>query len=259
MGGNYTLGQVKNHADSATSLPANSLNPDAEWGPSLQDVRHRVNCNFNVPFVYGMRASVNGNAQSAAPYNITTGRDDNQDGVVNDRPAGVGRNAARGAARFDMSLRLSRQITFGPSRTTPGDRRPPGRVEGGPAGGAPAGGAAPQQQGRAVRVGRRPRRRWPGAGGGNPFEGGNGRFSAEVWIQANNVLNRVNYLNFVGNIQSPFFGMRHVGGAAEADRGRTELPVLTVFSLRSSVSSPAKDTELHSRSTSLMPGAGGPA
>ena len=29
MGGNYTLGQVKNHADSATSLPANSLDPDA--------------------------------------------------------------------------------------------------------------------------------------------------------------------------------------------------------------------------------------
>ena len=43
-------------------------------------------------------------------------------------------------------------------------------------------------------------------GGDNPFEGGNGRFSAEVWISANNVLNRVNYVNFVGNIQSPFFG-----------------------------------------------------
>ena len=49
LGGNYTLGQVKNHADSATSLPANSLNPDAEWGPSMQDVRHRVNFNFNMP------------------------------------------------------------------------------------------------------------------------------------------------------------------------------------------------------------------
>ena len=73
-----------------------------------------------------------------------------------------------------------------------------------------------------------------GGGGGNPFEGGNGRFSAEVWISANNVLNRVNYLNFVGNIQSPFFGHAHVGRAAEANRSRTELPVLT--GLQSSVS-----------------------
>jgi hypothetical protein len=209
FGGNYTLAQVKNHADSATSLPANSLNPDAEWGPSIQDVRHRVNFNFNMPFVFGMRASVNGNAVSAAPYNITTGRDDNQDGVVNDRPVGVGRNAARGAARFDMGFRLSRQINFGPSRTTPegpGGRQGAGGGGGGRAGGAPAGGAAPQQQGPAGQGGPGgPGGGAPGAGGGNPF-GGNQRFSAELFIQANNLLNRVNYLNFVGNLQSPFFG-----------------------------------------------------
>ena len=203
LGGNYTLGQVRNHADSATALPANSLNPDAEWGPSMQDVRHRVNFNFNMPVVFGMRASVNGNAQSASPYNITTGSDDNLDGVVNDRPAGVGRNAARTEPRFDMSLRLSRQITFGPARNTGGTG---GRQGGGgpQGGGAPAGGAALQQGqgGRGGQGGGGQR-----GGGDNPFEGGNGRFAAEVWISANNVLNRVNYLNFVGNIQSPFFGM----------------------------------------------------
>jgi opacity protein-like surface antigen len=194
MGGNYTLGQVKNHADSATSLPANSLDPDAEWGPSLQDIRHRANFNFNMPFVFGMRANFNGFAQSAAPYNITTGRDDNLDGVVNDRPAGVGRNAARGASRFDMTIRLSRQFGFGPARTTPGG--PGGRQGGG--GGRGGGGAAQQVQGPGGPGG-------PGGGAGNPF-GANQRFSAELWISANNVLNRVNYLNFVGNIQSPFFG-----------------------------------------------------
>jgi hypothetical protein len=149
-----------------------------------------------MPFAFGTRVNLNGNAQSAVPYNITTGRDDNLDGVVNDRPAGVGRNAGRGEPRFDMSLRLSRQINFGPSRTTTGG--PGGRQGGGPAGGAA--GAAPQQGpgGRGGQGGR-------GGGGANPF-GANQRFSAEVWISANNVLNRVNYLNFVGNIQSPFFG-----------------------------------------------------
>jgi hypothetical protein len=27
-----------------------------------------------------------------------------------------------------------------------------------------------------------------------------------LYVAANNILNRVNYVNFVGNIQSPFFG-----------------------------------------------------
>jgi MinD-like ATPase involved in chromosome partitioning or flagellar assembly len=99
MGGNYTLGQVKNHADSATTLPANSLDPDAEWGPSFQDVRHRMNAMVNLPFFVGTRLNANVNAQSATPFTITTGIDDNLDGVVNDRPAGVGRNTMRGTAR----------------------------------------------------------------------------------------------------------------------------------------------------------------
>jgi hypothetical protein len=221
MGGNYTLGQVKNHADSATQLPANSLDPDAEWGPSFQDVRHRVNAMINVPLFLGSRVSVNANAQSASPYTITTGEDDNLDGVVNDRPAGVGRNSARGSARFDMSLRLSRNFSFGPQRTQAGGQGggqggqrggpggPGGAPGGGPGGGGgfgpPAGGAAPQlgQGG-------------PGGPGGGGPPNGTGRFTAEVWISANNVLNHVNYVNYVGNIQSRFFGQ--ATSAAQARR-----------------------------------------
>jgi hypothetical protein len=201
LGGNYTLGQVRNHADGATSLPADSLNPDAEWGPSNQDIRHRVNFNFNMPFVYGMRATVNGNTQSAAPYNITTGRDDNLDGIVNDRPAGVGRNAGRGAARFDMSFRLSRNISFGSQSATGGGGRQ-GGGGGGQTGGAPGGGRQALQQGPGGGGGGR----GPGGPGGDGGFGGTGRFTAELWVSANNVLNRVNYLNFVGNQLSPFFG-----------------------------------------------------
>ena len=198
MGGNYTLGQVKNHADSATQLPANSLDPDAEWGPSSQDVRHRMNAMVNVPLFLGSRVSVNANAQSASPYTITTGNDDNLDGVVNDRPAGVGRNSARGSVRYDLSLRLSRNFSFGPQRT------PAGGQGGGPGGGQRGGGpgAAPQLgQGPGGPGGGGP----PNGGGGNPFASGTGRFSAEVWISANNVLNHVNYLNYSGNMQSQFF------------------------------------------------------
>ena len=195
MGGNYTFGRVKNHADSATALPANSLDPDAEWGPSFQDVRHRLNWNVNLPFVFGIRASANGNSQSAAPYNITTGRDDNLDGVVTDRPAGVGRNAGRGTARYDMSLRLTRNFSFGPSRPTPAARRTPGRR---PPHGAPAARPA-ARSGRSV-VGGQGGPGGHGAAGDNPFEGGTD-VSAPTCISANNVLNHVNYLNFVGDVR----------------------------------------------------------
>ena len=211
MGGNYTLGQVKNHADSATSLPANSLDPDAEWGPSFQDVRHRAQAMINVPFFVGARINVQGQAQSASPYNITTGTDNNLDGVVNDRPGNVGRNSARGSARFDVSARLSRQFTFGPQRGQTGGNGGNPRGGNGRGGNGAQGGVAPQfgQGGPPGGAG------GPGGGGNfNPNGGGNARFGAEVWISANNVLNRVNYLNYVGNLRSQFFGQATSAAAA---------------------------------------------
>ncbi|MGE5362032.1 MAG: hypothetical protein ACM3NQ_23700 [Bacteroidales bacterium] len=55
---------------------------------------------------------------SAPPYNVTIGFDDNGDTIFNDRPAGVGRNSARGAVAFDVMARLG--WGFGSSAT----RRP---------------------------------------------------------------------------------------------------------------------------------------
>ena len=119
VGMNYTLARFKNHADNATQLPVDSYHPDAEWGPSSQDIRHRLQANIFLPPAAGFRLSVNGLVyQSGAPYNITTGRDDNHDLVINDRPLDaqgrvIGRNSARGAARWgDLSMRLGRAFAF---------------------------------------------------------------------------------------------------------------------------------------------------
>ena len=50
---------------------------------------------------------------SAAPYNITTGVDDNVDTVFNDRPGGVERNSGRGASQVNANLRLNKSFGFG--------------------------------------------------------------------------------------------------------------------------------------------------
>ncbi len=198
---NYTWSMVRNHADNPLSLPADSRNPDAEWGPSSQDVRHRINAMFNFGLPFGLRSNVSGSAQSAAPYTITTGRDDNRDGVSNDRPAGGGRNSARGAPRYEMNVRLTRAFGFGSRANQQGGGPGPGVV----IAVAPDGGAQGPP---------------PGGGGpviaGGPPGAGNDRFSLEVYVQAFNVLNRTNFLNFSGNQLSPFFA--NPTSAAQARR-----------------------------------------
>jgi hypothetical protein len=191
---NYTWSNIRNHADGALSLPADSNNPEAEWGPSSQDVRHRFHAMVNVMLPFEVRANISGTAQSGSPFTITTGRDDNGDGVSNDRPAGVGRNSARGVPRLEINMRLSRGFGFG------------GSSDGGPGG---IGGGGP------VIIGGGP----GGPGGGRGFGGGgddNSRFRVEFYVQGFNILNRTNFVNFSGNLQSPFFG--NPTSAAQARR-----------------------------------------
>jgi hypothetical protein len=165
---NYTYGQEKNHADGATSLPSDGLNPDADWGPSRQDVRHRLQMQAQAPILFGVRGNVNLTVNSGVPYNMTTGRDDNDDGVFNDRPVGVGRNSLRGDTTWNLNLNLSRRFSLSGVPVAPGAQR-----FGGPAGRGNAGG---------------------------------GR-SMEVFIQAQNVLNHVTHTGYTGNLLSPFFGL----------------------------------------------------
>jgi hypothetical protein len=174
----YTLGRANSYANGATTLPFDSLHPDLDWGPQGQDIRHQFQAQTQVPIGLGFRGMFQFVAQSGPAYNITTGRDDNNDGVINDRPAGMGRNSARGEGYWNLSnLRITRQIGFG---SRGGSTR----------GGRPLNAAA---QG--------PR------GGGNP--GGfndNSRYSVEFFINAQNPLNRVIPQAYSGVLGSKYFG-----------------------------------------------------
>jgi outer membrane receptor for ferrienterochelin and colicin len=205
---NYTLGRVRNHADSETSLPANNLDPDAEWGPSRQDVRHRLQGMINVPLLFGLRANLNVNAQSATPYTITTGRDDNGDGVSNDRPAGVGRNTERGTTTVTTNLRVSRAFALGGQRTGgfPGGPGGPGGGGIGP-GGPPPGAGAGASLGQALSAQGQGGGGRGGRGGNQGDAAFNSRYMMELFITADNLFNRVNYGGYSGNLLSPYYGL----------------------------------------------------
>jgi hypothetical protein len=179
VGANYSLARSLDDADGPFSLPADTYNLAAERGPAANDARHRFMSLANFPLPRRFRMATSVRVQSALPYNITTGRDDNGDTVSNDRPAGVTRNIGRGSAQVDLGARLSWSIGIG--------TKPP----------AAAGG--PQ-----VRIVR--------GGDADPLssmggaDGLNKRYTIELYAQAYNLTNHLNALNFSGVLTSPFFG-----------------------------------------------------
>jgi hypothetical protein len=115
---------------------------------------------------------------SALPYNITTGIDDNDDTTINDRPAGVGRNSARGASRWEIGSRLSWGLDFGPdAKATAGPQVRMVRIGGGD-------GAAPP----------------------SISSGPTKKYRVEFYVQAFNLLNRANLGSFSGVLTSPTYG-----------------------------------------------------
>ena len=194
----YTYTNSRNFSDSPTALPSDSTNPDADWGPSAQDVRHRLFINFNTPLGNGVRMGLGIQGSSALPYTITTGLDANGDTVFNDRPAGVGRNSARGASQWTANIRLNKSIGLGGQRSGPPTLPMPPPP--------PTGGANAQRVGGG------------GPGGDGPqmvvMEGGNARYRLDFFLNIQNAFNNVNYNAFIGNQLSSFFGTPTSAGPA---------------------------------------------
>lgn len=176
---NYTWTKASTNTTGAFSVPANGDNLDTEWGPSMGDIRHRASGSFSMRPIGDLSVSFNARVQSGSPYNITTGRDNNGDGLFNDRPEGVSRNSARTAAQWDLGGRISYAWGFGT------------RGQSGGGGGG----------GQTIIMG--------GGGGMAPGFGGganNKRFRIEAYISGQNLLNRANYVGYSGVVTSPFYG-----------------------------------------------------
>ncbi len=119
----YMLHYGQSDTDGPLALTADESNLAAEWGPARDDIRHRVFGFFHWRIAGRLRTSGQVFAQSGAPWDAITGRDDNGDTVASDRPVGAHRNAERGAWTIDMGLRLAWDFGFGGPRTA-GPRGP---------------------------------------------------------------------------------------------------------------------------------------
>ncbi|HWK11099.1 MAG TPA: hypothetical protein VNR64_13660, partial [Vicinamibacterales bacterium] len=106
----YTLSKVENDTDDINFRPVDSRNPDAEWGPSLNDRRHVFAASGQLRLLYAIDLQPIVFLSSGEPLNVVTGRDDNGDTVFNDRPAGFGRTSKRTSGFKQVDLAVSRRF-----------------------------------------------------------------------------------------------------------------------------------------------------
>ena len=116
----YNFGNTENNTSGITYFPANSYAPNADWGRSDNDLRHKFDMlgTFEAGkwFTFGTALSL----YSGLPVNITTGRDNYNDGMSNARPTGVLRNSLDGPGYVDLDFNLAHDFPL----TKAGDRGP---------------------------------------------------------------------------------------------------------------------------------------
>jgi hypothetical protein len=83
----YSLNKADSDTDGAQSFPANSYELQGELGRSALDVRHRFVLGGSLNAPWGLALSPFVVVRSGAPFNITTGQDNNGDSLFTDRPA----------------------------------------------------------------------------------------------------------------------------------------------------------------------------
>ena len=108
----FSANRTRNNSDGSFAVPA-SGSLDGEWGPGGFGGPWNVSANINSSMIKNLSVSYSFNASAGPYYTIRTGIDDNRDAIINDRPAGVGRNTERGAASLNSYLRLNYSIGFG--------------------------------------------------------------------------------------------------------------------------------------------------
>ena len=221
--GNYSY----NRSNDLPGSPSDPYNFAQDYGRSSLERRHRFQLMGSLLAPLGIRLNPFITLQSGAPYDVTLGQDIYGDTLKNARPAlasGPGqdvvvtpfgdfyaaplpgavanlvpRNYLTSAGLISVNVRVGRTFGFGPARGAnamrSGDMGGPGGGGRGGMGGGPPGGGG-------MRMG--PPAGGRGMGGGELTEH---RYNVTLSVMINNILNHVNPGGYIGNLNSPQFGM----------------------------------------------------
>ena len=163
----YWIARANNDVDGPFVVPPSGT-LDTEWAPAAGDRRHRYQLSVNSQAVKNLNASFSLAGNTGTPYNITTGFDDNNDSIFNDRPIGVGRNSARTSVQATVTANLTYSIAIGAAGATRTQER--------------GGGDRGDRSGQSA-----------------------GRYRLVLTLAINNLTNRPNFSGFSGIRTSPFF------------------------------------------------------
>lgn len=96
--------------------PADSFAPSGEWGRADTDRRHQFNFLGTAALHRWANFGLSVSLLSGIPFNITTGRDENGDGLALDRPPGFSRNTGAGPGLVVVDLRWYREFRLQPAK-----------------------------------------------------------------------------------------------------------------------------------------------
>jgi hypothetical protein len=100
-------------------LPVDSYNLHNEWGNTV-DPRHTFSASVNARLPLDVYLTTVIEARSGSFYTIRTGKDDNGNGVSNDRPPGVAKNSEVGPNYFDVGFNFSKAFDLNRSAASTG-------------------------------------------------------------------------------------------------------------------------------------------
>lgn len=101
----YSIIHARNNSDGSWAVPPTGNIAD-DWGPGPADQPYRVQILLTSNQIRNVTANLTYTANAGQVYTQTTGFDDNGDGFLTDRPAGVGLRSLRGAAQATLSARV---------------------------------------------------------------------------------------------------------------------------------------------------------
>ena len=106
----YTLGKTYNNTSGITYFPGNSYLAAADWARSDNDRRHKFDLLGSSEALRYFSIGAALSLYSGKPVNVTTGADDNHDGIYNDRPLALPRNTMHGPGLINLDLNIERDF-----------------------------------------------------------------------------------------------------------------------------------------------------